>query len=94
MAFAKLKALLGTAGERTVERLWDFLGVALDAFSPQECRNYFRHCGYPIQTLRRSQTGASVVFSLCGDEFRRRKRNGVRARTASFKAQRVDGGGA
>jgi transposase len=48
LAFAKLKALLRTAGERTVEGLWDFLGAALDAFSPQECRNYFRHCGYPI----------------------------------------------
>ena len=45
-AFAKLKALLRQAGERTVEGLWDFLGKALDAFGPQECRNYFRHCGY------------------------------------------------
>ena len=46
LAFAKLKALLRKAGERTVEGLWAFLGRALDAFSPQECRNYFRHCGY------------------------------------------------
>jgi transposase len=46
-AFAKLKALLRKAGERTVEGLWDFLGQALDLFSPEECRNYFRHCGYP-----------------------------------------------
>ena len=45
-AFAKLKALLRAAGERTVEGLGDFLGKALDAFSPEECRNYFRHCGY------------------------------------------------
>jgi transposase len=50
-AFAKLKALLRQAGERTVEGLWDFLGKALDAFVPEECRNYFRHCGYgaPLQ---------------------------------------------
>jgi hypothetical protein len=48
LAFAKLKALLRAAGERTVEGLWDFLGAARDAFSPEECRNYFRHCGYPI----------------------------------------------
>jgi transposase len=46
-AFAKLKALLRRAGERTVDGLWEFLGQAVDAFSPQECRNYFHHCGYP-----------------------------------------------
>ena len=46
LAFAKLKTLLRAAGERTVEGLWRFLGRALDAFSPDECRNYLRHCGY------------------------------------------------
>jgi transposase len=46
-AFAKLKALLRKAGERTVEGLWSFLGQALDLFAPEECRNYLRHCGYP-----------------------------------------------
>ena len=46
LAFAKLKALLRQAGRRTVEGLWRFLGQALDAFSPQECQNYIRHCGY------------------------------------------------
>jgi transposase len=46
LAFAKLKALLRKAGRRTVDGLWEFLGQALDAFSPEECRNYFRHCGY------------------------------------------------
>jgi hypothetical protein len=46
LAFAELKALLRKAGKRTVEGLWEFLGQALDAFSSQECRNYFRHCGY------------------------------------------------
>jgi transposase len=45
-AFAKLKALLRKAGERTVEGLWSFLGRALDLFSTEECRNYIRHCGY------------------------------------------------
>jgi transposase len=44
--FAKLKALLRKAGERTVSGLWDFLGKSLDAFAPAECLNYFRHCGY------------------------------------------------
>jgi transposase len=46
LVFAKLKALLRKAGKRTVEALWDFLGEVLDAFSPNECRNYFHHCGY------------------------------------------------
>jgi transposase len=45
-AFAKLKALLRKARERTVEGLWAFLGRALDAFAAPECRNYLRHCGY------------------------------------------------
>ena len=45
-AFAKLQALLRRAKERTVEGLWAFLGQALDAFTPQECRNYLQHCGY------------------------------------------------
>jgi transposase len=45
-AFAKLKGLLRKAAERTVDRLWAAVGRLLDAFSPAECRNYFRHCGY------------------------------------------------
>jgi transposase len=44
--FAKLKALLRRAQRRTVAGLWNFLGQSLDAFAPQECQNYFRHCGY------------------------------------------------
>jgi transposase len=46
MAFAKLKALLRKAAERTVDRLWDKIGEILDGFSPEECANYFRHAGY------------------------------------------------
>ena len=46
LAFSKLKALLRKAGKRTVDGLWEFLGQALDAFSPAECLNYLRHCGY------------------------------------------------
>lgn len=46
LAFSKLKALLRKAGRRTVDGLWDFLGECLDAFGPEECVNYFRHCGY------------------------------------------------
>ena len=45
-AFAKLKALLRTAAERTVDVLWAAIGRLLDAFSSAECQSYFRHCGY------------------------------------------------
>jgi hypothetical protein len=40
-------------GRRTVDRRRGFLGRALDAFSPEECRDYFRHCGYPIPDAAR-----------------------------------------
>ncbi len=46
MAFAKLKALLRKAAARTRETLWDKIGDALPAFTPQECANYFKHAGY------------------------------------------------
>jgi transposase len=45
-AFAKLKALLRKAAERTVGALWDRIGLTLDAFTPAECANYFRAAGY------------------------------------------------
>jgi len=44
--FAKFKARLRTAAERTVEGLWQRCGEILDHFREPECRNYFRHCGY------------------------------------------------
>ncbi len=46
MMFAKLKALLRKAKERTVDELWDRIGVLLDAFTPEECANYLAHDGY------------------------------------------------
>jgi transposase len=45
-AFAKLKGLLRKAAERAVDGLWAAIGRLLDAITPAECRNYFRHCGY------------------------------------------------
>ena len=44
--FAKLKALLRTAAERTVAGLWNALGRLLDRFNPSECANYIKNCGY------------------------------------------------
>ena len=44
--FAKLKALLRKAAERSVEGLWHRIACLLDAFQPDECANYFRNSGY------------------------------------------------
>jgi transposase len=44
--FAKLKALLRKAAERSVDGLWNRIAYLLDAFTPQECGNYFRNAGY------------------------------------------------
>jgi transposase len=44
--FAKLKALLRSAGARTREALWTTIGELLDRFSPDECANYIRNSGY------------------------------------------------
>ena len=46
LAFSKLKALLKSAGERSVDDLWARIGECLDHFTSDECRNYFRHAGY------------------------------------------------
>jgi transposase len=46
MAFAKLKTLLRTAAERTIDALWRSIGTILSAFTPEECSNYFKHAGY------------------------------------------------
>ena len=46
MAFSKLKALLRKAAERTVAGLWAAIGRFVDAFTPQECVNYFAAAGY------------------------------------------------
>ena len=45
-AFSKLKALLRKAAARTVEQLWKAIAHAIDAFTPNECANYFAAAGY------------------------------------------------
>ena len=46
LAFSKLKRLLREAATRSVEELWTTIGKLLDRFSPAECANYIRHCGF------------------------------------------------
>ena len=45
-AFAKLKALLRKAAQRSVEGLWAAIAAAVSNFSPQECANFFTAAGY------------------------------------------------
>jgi transposase len=49
LAFSKLKAHLRRAAEHTIPGLLHRIGRVVRAFSPQECRNFFRHAGY-VQT--------------------------------------------
>lgn len=44
--FAKLKALLRKAAERTVEATWKRIGELLHCFSADECANYLSNAGY------------------------------------------------
>ena len=44
--FAKLKNILRRAARRTVEALWNAIGLAVADFPPGECLNYFRNAGY------------------------------------------------
>lgn len=46
LAFSKFKAHLRKAAERTIPGLLRRIGRVVRDFSPQECRNFFRHAGY------------------------------------------------
>ena len=43
---AKLKAQLRKFGERTMEALWNRVGLLVEAITSTECQNFLRHCGY------------------------------------------------
>jgi transposase len=47
-AFAKLKAFLRAARPRTFDHVSALVAAALGLFTPAECRNYVRHCGYSL----------------------------------------------
>ena len=50
LLFAKLKWLLRSSAERTVQALWDRIGKLVPMFIQNECTNYFKHCGYATPT--------------------------------------------
>jgi hypothetical protein len=45
-AFAKVKALLRKAAERSVDGLWSAIGRIIDCFTQTECKNFFTAAGY------------------------------------------------
>ena len=47
-AFAKLKAFPRAARPRTFDHVTALVAAALALFTPAECRNYIRHCGYRL----------------------------------------------
>ena len=49
-AFAKLKALLRAARPRNFDQVVAHVAAALGRFTPQECTNFVRHCGYRLTT--------------------------------------------
>jgi transposase len=51
LAFAKLKAFLRAARPRSFDQVNSLMAIALELFTPQECANYIRHCGYRIPVL-------------------------------------------
>jgi transposase len=50
LAFAKLKAFLRAARPRSFEQVCDLIATALRLFTPDECANFARHCGYRVAT--------------------------------------------
>jgi transposase len=45
-AFSKFKALLRKHAERTMDGLWQRIGMLLEQVTPTDCQNFFRHAGY------------------------------------------------
>jgi transposase len=50
MACAKLKAFLRAARPRSFDQVVELVAIALGLFSPDECLNFVRHCGYRVPT--------------------------------------------
>ena len=50
LAFAKLKAFLRAARPGSFDQVVELVAIALHLFTPQECLNFVRHCGYRVPT--------------------------------------------
>ena len=51
LAFAKLKAFMRAARPRTFDHVVELVAIAQKLFSPPECLNFVRHCGYRVPTV-------------------------------------------
>lgn len=49
LMWSKVKQLLRSAAERTVDGLQVAVGTALSAITESDCHGYFQHCGYTLQ---------------------------------------------
>lgn len=49
-AFAKLKAFLRATRPRSFDHVNALVALALTLFTPTECTNYIRNCGYKVST--------------------------------------------
>jgi transposase len=49
MIFAKIKQLLRSLGCRTRAALWTAMQTILDAVTPTDASNCYRHCGYSLR---------------------------------------------
>ncbi len=50
-AFSKIKALLRGLGARTKEALWEAVGLAVEAITPEDALAWFAHAGYVLSAL-------------------------------------------
>jgi transposase len=50
LAFAKLKAFLRAVRPRTFDHVCQLVATALTLYTPAECANFVRHCGYAVST--------------------------------------------
>ena len=50
LAFAKLKAFMRAARPRSFDQVCALVAAALGLYTPTECINYVRHCGYRVAT--------------------------------------------
>ena len=58
LVFSKLKTLVLKSKVRKVEELWKKLGELCDVFTPDECKNYFKHAGYKAKTKSKLKIGS------------------------------------
>ena len=50
LAFAKLKAFLRAARPRNFDQVVELVASVLHLFTPEQCLNFVRHCGYRVAT--------------------------------------------